>query len=193
MAQVRILPGAPNAKAPEIAWVTYLPGRFQLDHERPGQCTGNGSNARGLEAKPSVGYGALVLPLIVAGVGISMVFPTVANAVVGSVPITESGVAAGTNNTVRESGGVFGVAILSAVFAANGGYQSAASFMHGFKHAEFIAAAAAAAGALVAVFAPNKAADRRRRSTIGRRNEHESSATARRVNCATRSHFTRGA
>ena len=111
----------------------------------------------GLAAQPGVGYGTLVLPLIVAGIGISMVFPTVANAVVGSVPITESGVAAGTNNTVRESGGVFGVAILSAVFAANGGYQSAAAFMHGFRHAEIIAAVAAAAGALVAVFAPNKA------------------------------------
>jgi hypothetical protein len=111
----------------------------------------------GLAAQPGVGYGTLVLPLIVAGIGISMVFPTVANAVVGSVPITESGVAAGTNNTVRESGGVFGVAILSAVFAANGGYQSAAVFMHGFRHAEIIAAVAAAAGAVVAVFAPNKA------------------------------------
>jgi EmrB/QacA subfamily drug resistance transporter len=110
----------------------------------------------GLVAKPNVGYGTLVLPLIVAGVGISMVFPTVANAVVGSVPITESGLAAGTNNTVRETGGVFGVAILSAVFAANGSYVSSSSFMHGFKDAEIIAAVGAGLGAIVAILAPNK-------------------------------------
>jgi EmrB/QacA subfamily drug resistance transporter len=109
-----------------------------------------------LEAKPGVGYGSLIGPLIVAGIGISMVFPTVANAVVGSVPITDSGVAAGTNNTVREAGGVFGVAILAAVFAAHGGYSSPAAFMHGFRAAEILAAGAAIIGAAVATLAPAK-------------------------------------
>jgi multidrug resistance protein len=109
-----------------------------------------------LEAKPAVGYGSLIGPLIVSGIGIAMVFPTVANAVVGSVPITDSGVAAGTNNTVRESGGVFGVAILAAVFAAHGGYSSPAAFMHGFRAAELVAAGAAIVGAAVATLAPSK-------------------------------------
>jgi MFS family permease len=109
-----------------------------------------------LEAKPGVGYGSLIGPLIVAGIGISMVFPTVANAVVGSVPIRDSGVAAGTNNTVRESGGVFGVAILAAVFAAHGGYGSSAAFMHGFRAAEIVAAGAAIVGAAIASLAPSK-------------------------------------
>jgi EmrB/QacA subfamily drug resistance transporter len=112
----------------------------------------------GAEATPGQSYAHLVGPLIVSGVGISMVFPTVANAVVGSVPITDSGVAAGTNNTVRETGGVFGVAVLAAVFSARGGYESAASFMHGFRAAEIAAAIAAVLGAAVAVFAPSKAA-----------------------------------
>jgi MFS family permease len=111
----------------------------------------------GLEAKPDVGYGSLVLPLIISGIGVSMVFPTVANAVVGSVPIADSGVAAGTNNTVRESGAVFGVAILAAVFAAHGGYASPATFMHGFRAAEIVAAAIAVAGAGVAALAPSRA------------------------------------
>jgi EmrB/QacA subfamily drug resistance transporter len=111
----------------------------------------------GLVAKPDVGYASLVGPLILAGVGIAMVFPTVANAVVGSVPITDSGVAAGTNNTVRESGGVFGVAVLAAVFAAHGGYGSPADFMHGFRSAEIVAAVAAIVGAGVASLAPSKA------------------------------------
>jgi EmrB/QacA subfamily drug resistance transporter len=111
----------------------------------------------GVEGTPGQSYAHLVGPLIVSGVGISMVFPTVANAVVGSVPLADSGVAAGTNNTVREAGGVFGVAVLAAVFSARGGYGSAASFMHGFRAAEYTAAAAAVLGAAVAVLAPGKA------------------------------------
>ncbi|WP_069467636.1 MFS transporter, partial [Actinacidiphila rubida] len=109
-------------------------------------------------AEPGVGFGSLVLPLVVSGIGISMVFPTVANAVVGSVPATDSALAAGANNTVRESGGVFGVAVLAAVFAANGGYGSPASFMDGFRHAEIVAAVVALAGALVGCLAPRRPA-----------------------------------
>ncbi|SHN01569.1 MFS transporter [Actinacidiphila paucisporea] len=109
-----------------------------------------------LVSSAHAGYGELVTPLIVAGIGISMTFPTVANAVVGAVPVEDSGVAAGTNNTVREAGGVFGVAVLVAVFSAHGGYGSQASFMNGFQAAEVVAAVAAAVGAAVAVLAPSK-------------------------------------
>lgn len=113
-----------------------------------------------LVSSADLGYADVVGPLIVGGIGISMVFPTVANAVVGSVPLEDSAVAAGTNNTVREAGGVFGVAVLVAVFSANGGYESVATFMDGFKAAEMVAAVAALAGAAVAVLAPGKGRDR---------------------------------
>ena len=73
---------------------------------------------------PGVSYGTLIAPLVVAGVGIAMCFPTVANAVTGSVPPADVGVAAGTNNALNALGGVFGVAILAAVFAARGSYAS---------------------------------------------------------------------
>jgi hypothetical protein len=76
-------------------------------------------------AQPGVSYGQLVAPLIVAGVGIAMCFPTVANLVTASVPPADVGVAAGTNNALNALGGVFGVAILAAVFAAHGSYASA--------------------------------------------------------------------
>jgi MFS family permease len=111
----------------------------------------------GLDAKSGAGYGTLILPLIVSGIGISCVFPTLANAAVGSVPIADSGVAAGANNTVRETGGLFGVAILAAVFAANGGYASPASFMHGFRYALIVAGAAALVGVVPAILSPSKA------------------------------------
>jgi MFS family permease len=105
---------------------------------------------------PGVGYGTLVAPLIIAGVGVSMCFPTVANAVTSSVPPADVGVAAGTNNALNALGGVFGVAILAAVFAAHGSYASPATFIQGFRPAEWTAAAVAAAGVLAAVLAPSK-------------------------------------
>jgi EmrB/QacA subfamily drug resistance transporter len=107
-------------------------------------------------AGPGVGYGTLVAPLIIAGVGVSMCFPTVANAVTSSVPPADVGVAAGTNNALNALGGVFGVAILAAVFAAHGSYVSPASFIAGFRPAEWTAAAVAAAGVVAAVLAPSK-------------------------------------
>jgi MFS family permease len=110
--------------------------------------------------QPGVGYGTLVGPLIVAGIGISMCFPTVANAVVASVPLEDSGVAAGTNNALRELGGVFGIAILAAVFAAHGSYASPASFIDGFRPAEWVAAAVAAVGVVAAILAPSRSAAR---------------------------------
>jgi len=111
--------------------------------------------------KAGAGYGTLVAPLIVAGVGIAMCFPTVANAVTGSVPLADVGVEAGTNNALNALGGVFGVAILAAVFAAHGSYATPASFIHGFRPAEWTAAAIAAIGVIAAALAPSKAAAER--------------------------------
>jgi EmrB/QacA subfamily drug resistance transporter len=107
-------------------------------------------------AKVDVSYGALIAPLIVAGIGISLTFPTVANAVVASVPIEDSGVAAGTNSAFRELGGVFGIAIIAAVFAANGGYATSATFMDGFRPAMVVAALVPALGLIAAVLAPSR-------------------------------------
>jgi EmrB/QacA subfamily drug resistance transporter len=107
---------------------------------------------------PGVGYGTLVAPLIIAGVGIAMCFPTVANAVTAAVPPGDVGVAAGTNNALNALGGVFGIAILSAVFAARGSYASPAAFITGFRPAEWVAAAVAATGVMAAALAPSKRA-----------------------------------
>jgi EmrB/QacA subfamily drug resistance transporter len=106
---------------------------------------------------PGVGYGNLVAPLIVAGVGISMCFPTVANAVVGSLPIEDSGIAAGTNSAFRELGGVFGVALVGAVFAAYGSYASPETFIDGFRAAITVAALVPILGLVAAAFAPSRA------------------------------------
>ena len=77
---------------------------------------------------------------------------TVANAVIGSVPLAEAGVASGTNSTIRELGGVLGVAVLATVFVRPGVYTSPQTFVDGFVPALWVAVAFSAAGMLAALF-----------------------------------------
>ncbi|MFF4506130.1 DHA2 family efflux MFS transporter permease subunit [Streptomyces sp. NPDC001401] len=108
------------------------------------------------QVQPGVDYGQLVVPLIIAGIGISMVFPSVANAVTSAVPLGDAGVAAGVNNALRELGGVFGIAVAALVFTQYGGYGSPASFLDGCAPALWVSAGAAGVGAVVAAFAPGR-------------------------------------
>jgi MFS family permease len=71
---------------------------------------------------PAVPYTQLVVPFILSGAGMAMFFAPVANVVLSSVRPEEEGQASGANNTIREVGGVFGVAVLASVFAQYGGY-----------------------------------------------------------------------
>ena len=102
-------------------------------------------------AKPGMGYFELGVALTVAGVGISMCFPTVANAVMGSVPAAEAGVASGTNSALRELGGVLGVAVLAAVFAHHGVYGSPQAFIDRFSPALLVGAGFSAVGVVAAL------------------------------------------
>jgi EmrB/QacA subfamily drug resistance transporter len=97
-------------------------------------------------AAAGVDYLQLGAAFTIAGVGTSFCFPTVAGAIMGSVPIQEAGVASGTNSAIRELGGVFGVAVLASVFIHSGGYAGAHEFIHGFTHAVWAAVALSAAG-----------------------------------------------
>lgn len=57
---------------------------------------------------------------------------------------------------IRMLGGVFGVAVLAAVFAAYGGYAGAAEFVDGFRPAIWVAASVPLAGVAAAALAPGK-------------------------------------
>jgi hypothetical protein len=83
----------------------------------------------------------------------SLFFAPVANVVLGSVRRDQEGIASGANNAIRELGGVFGIAVLGAVFSARGGYTSGASFVAGLSPAVWVGAAAVlgAAGAALAL------------------------------------------
>jgi EmrB/QacA subfamily drug resistance transporter len=111
-----------------------------------------------LIAEPGMAYAAMVPPMIVAGIGVSMSFPAAQNSVIGSVPPEAIGKAAGTNSTMRELGGVFGIAIGVAVFAAWGSYASPAAFSDGFVAAMAASSALSALGAVAGAALPARVA-----------------------------------
>jgi hypothetical protein len=67
---------------------------------------------------------------------------------------SEEGQASGANNAIRELGGVFGVAVLAAVFSHVGGYQSGQAFTDGTSTAVLVGAAVVALGAVAAFAMP---------------------------------------
>jgi MFS family permease len=107
-------------------------------------------------ATTGMSYLQLGLALTVAGVGIGMVFPTVANAVLASVPPAEAGVASGANSTMRELGGVLGVAVLAAVLARHGVRGSHHVFVDGFRSALWVAVGISALGTIAAGLSPGR-------------------------------------
>lgn len=102
-------------------------------------------------------YAAAIAGLVVAGCGTSMALPAGQNAVMNAVPWTDVGKAAGVFNTARQLGGAFGVAILAAVFAANGSYAGPASFRAGVGPAIGVAAGLSALAAIAAAFVRDRA------------------------------------
>jgi EmrB/QacA subfamily drug resistance transporter len=96
-------------------------------------------------------YGSVVAPLIIAGVGVSMVLPTAPAAALGAVAPADMGKASGVNNTLQRFGGAFGIAIGTAVFSANGHLGTPASFVAGYRPALALAAGLSVLGAVGAL------------------------------------------
>jgi EmrB/QacA subfamily drug resistance transporter len=111
-----------------------------------------------LVAEADTPYAGLLAPLIVSGCGISMGMPAAQKSVVSAVALREIGQASGAITMLRIFGGVFGIALLSAVFAGSGGYASAREFTDGFTSAIDVAAALALIGAAVALGMPGRRA-----------------------------------
>ncbi|MEU4196211.1 DHA2 family efflux MFS transporter permease subunit [Kribbella sp. NPDC026611] len=109
-----------------------------------------------LTASTTTQYGDLVVPFILAGVGMGLTFAPTASVVMGSASDADRGVASGTNNTIREVGVAMGVAVLASVFASAGSYASPASYTDGVIPAVWTGAAIVAAGALVALLLPGR-------------------------------------
>jgi len=109
---------------------------------------------------PTVPYGELVIPFVMAGTGMALVFAPAANAVLSAVRPEEAGQASGATNAIRELGGVLGVAVLASVFAHNGSYASPAAYTDGMTSAIWVGAAVLLAGAFAALLVPHRRAQR---------------------------------
>ena len=96
----------------------------------------------------------MLIPFVLAGSGMAMVFAPSANAVLSSVRTAQTGQASGATNAIRELGGVLGIAVLATVFTSNGSYTSPQAYVAGLTPAMWVGAAVLAVGALVALVFP---------------------------------------
>src|SRR5215217_7864600 len=130
---------------------------------RPLMAAGLALQAAGLSwiaivTEPTMAYAMVVPGFVMAGSGMALVFAPAANAVLSSVGPDEAGQASGATNTVREIGGVLGVAVLATVFTSSGGFVSPQAYVDGLIPAVWVGAAVLAVGALVALLVPGRRA-----------------------------------
>ncbi|GAA2953068.1 MFS transporter [Streptomyces enissocaesilis] len=107
---------------------------------------------------PGLAYAAMVVPMVLAGVGMGLVFAANPATVIASVEESEHNTASGVNNTVREFGGALGIAVLTTVFThgsaghvAAGPRAGAAAFTAGLQPALWLGALVVALGAVAAL------------------------------------------
>jgi MFS family permease len=95
---------------------------------------------------------SLIAGLIVAGVGVGAVLPSLSSAVLAEVPRERSGMAGGALNTFRQLGFALGVAVFGTIFAdrVSNGHGRPAAFADGLNATLVVASVVAlAASALV--------------------------------------------
>ncbi|WP_087925749.1 DHA2 family efflux MFS transporter permease subunit [Streptomyces albireticuli] len=106
-----------------------------------------------LVAEPDVSYLTQLAPMILSGTGMSLFYAPVANVLMQSVRTVEQGVASGSNNALREVGGALGIAVLAAIFAGQGSYDSPQRFVDGLVPALWAGTGVLALGGIAMCFA----------------------------------------
>ncbi|MFT4264532.1 MAG: DHA2 family efflux MFS transporter permease subunit [Nocardioides sp.] len=109
-------------------------------------------------AESEASYGGFVPPLVMAGVGMGLVFPSISNAVMGGLAEHDFAIASSSNSTIREFGVALGIALLTAVFTGNGGTISPTGYDGAVGPALLTGAAAVAIGFVAALFTPRSTA-----------------------------------
>ncbi|WP_409236917.1 DHA2 family efflux MFS transporter permease subunit [Streptomyces sp. PA5.6] len=105
---------------------------------------------------PDATYTAQLPALIISGVGMSLYFAPASNLVMSSVRPQEQGIASGANNALREVGGALGIAVMSSIFSAQGGYDSGWDFVNGLEPALWVGSAVVALAAVAALCIPSR-------------------------------------
>jgi EmrB/QacA subfamily drug resistance transporter len=103
-------------------------------------------------------YPALLVPLVLAGVGMGLVFAPGASMVLDGLPDSDFAIASSANSTIREFGVALGIAVLVAVFLGNGGEITPAGYDGAIGPALLTGAAAVAVAAVASLFAPGRKA-----------------------------------
>jgi DHA2 family multidrug resistance protein-like MFS transporter len=106
------------------------------------------------------GYGLVAAALIVGGLGVGLAMPPAVDAMLGTLPRTQTGSGMGLAGTVRQVAAAFGVAILGSIL--NSGYRGRLSGqLTGLPaHVQTVVSGSVAAAAAVAHHLPGRAGDR---------------------------------
>ena len=105
-------------------------------------------------ASVDVSYASMIVPFVLAGAGMGLVFAPSASAVLASVRTDQAGQASGATNAIRELGGTLGIAVLATVFTSQGSYASPQAFVNGLVPAIWVGVGVLALGALIAAVLP---------------------------------------
>ncbi len=108
----------------------------------------------GLASQVSTPYSQLLPAFILGGLGMGLTFAPLSATVMAAVRGNQQGVASGSYNAIRELGGVFGVAILGAVFQHVA--TTPQQFVQGFHVAVFAGAVVVGLGGITSIFLPSK-------------------------------------
>jgi EmrB/QacA subfamily drug resistance transporter len=106
----------------------------------------------GLSTTVTTPYSQILPAFILGGIGMGLTFAPLSESVMSAVSGMRQGQASGAYNAIRELGGVFGVAVLGAVFQHLS--STPASFMVGFHAATFAGAAIVFTGAAASILLP---------------------------------------
>lgn len=116
--------------------------------------------------EPGIEYSSYVLPFIVAGVGMGLVFAPSATAVLATMAPDDHAKASGTNSMVREIGVALGIAVSTAVFTGAGGELVPDLYTVGAQPAVVVGGAVVLVTALAAMLLPSGRALARRTSAV---------------------------
>jgi hypothetical protein len=132
--QAHFLIGSADARSCYWAWSSRRPVSLFAD------LAGSGAS-----------YWQNIVPLVMPGVGVSMVLPVAPAAVMSAVAPPDIGRASAVNNTLQRLGTAFGIAAATVVFLANGNLSTSLAFIAGMRPALYTAAGLSILGALSAL------------------------------------------
>ena len=103
---------------------------------------------------PDTPYPTLVVPFLMAGIGMALVFAPSATALLATLGLIDHAKASGVNSTVRELGVALGTAVMTAIFVGAGGALTPDLYVDAARPAVFTGAAVLFVATLVALLLP---------------------------------------